>query len=463
MADVEAFGLTPAGHHLSSVVLHALAAVLMAGAAARFTGAGVGALVFALIWAVHPVRVESVAWVSERKDVLASVALGGLLLAYRRYVARPSPARFGLVALVLALGLMTKPILIAAPILLLVLDWWPLGRLRRDSSAGRATKAPLLEKVPLIVLAAGAAALTVFAQREGGTVVTVDMLPLPARAGNALDALVRYLGMAVWPERLAAFYPHPEGGISGGRLFAEGGLLVSISLLVFRQAQRRPWLIAGWSWYLVALLPVIGLIQVGAQARADRYMTLPLLGLLVMGLGTAAPWVACHPRRRSAVAITGAIVIAALTVATARQITWWRDDRTLFERARTLYGNSAAVNALLGLDAIERRDFGTAERELRSAIAYSSSAAHLGRRLSWVLERLGRPDEAADEMARALATEDPDPVAEADLGLLYDSLGRTEEALACYQRADAGGVLPPALRRRLAELRVDKRKLFRSW
>ncbi len=452
MLDVEVFGLDPGAHHLVSVGLHALAAALLGLALALMTGRYLLSALLALAWAVHPVRVESVAWIAERKDVLAMAWMGLLLLAYLRFLARPSPLRLAAALGAYAGGLMSKPVLVTMPLLLLVIDFWPLGRFLRGRTGAIRV---IAEKIPFIVLAAASSVLTLLAQGRGGAVIAVTDLPLHFRLLNAVDSYARYLGMIFWPRNLVLFYPHPEESILAWRVAWVSLLLAGISILVWRLARRYPWLAAGWAWYFVSLAPMIGLVQVGAQARADRYLSVPLVGILVIviwsldrlprGSGRVS-W----PLRAAAI-----LLVAALAVATRRQISTWRDDVTLFGRAVALTAGNGHAHFCLALAAIERDDWAMAERELRSTVDILPRHSPARRLLAGILERNGRPSEAADQMIEALRGAPADPVAEADLGLLLAQLGRRDEAVEHLLKWVGQDDGQPMVRQRLVRLLLE--------
>ncbi|MCZ6785335.1 MAG: glycosyltransferase family 39 protein, partial [Proteobacteria bacterium] len=265
LIDYELHGLRPGPILLANAALHALAAVVLFLALVRMTGAPGRCAFVAAVFAVHPLHVESVAWAAERKDVLSALCFATTLWCYARYAERPTPGRYGAVAAALALGLLSKPMLVTAPVVLLLLDHWPLRR--------RA----LLEKLPLLALAAGSAAVTLVALR--GTLAP-EVLSLGLRLENATVSTATYLAAALWPSGLSIFYPYPVDGLPAARV-AVSALVVAVPTalsLYALSARRWPWLPVGWFWYLGMLVPVVGILQAGAQARADRYTYLPLIG-----------------------------------------------------------------------------------------------------------------------------------------------------------------------------------------
>src|SRR5438093_6101777 len=306
MLDAQLFGLAPAGHHASSVLLHAASAALLFGVLEGTTGAPWPSAFVAATFALHPLRVESVAWVSERKDVLAGLCWMLALAAYRRYVRRRGAAAYLLVVAAFVLGLLAKPMVVTLPFVLLLLDVWPL---RRPWNVRL-----LWEKVPLFLLSAAVSALTVVAQRGAGAMASLESLPLGTRIAEAVVAYGAYLEKAFWPTRLAVFYPHRP--LLVAEVATSALVLVVISALALRERRRRPYLLVGWLWYLVVLLPVIGLVKVGEQAMADRFSYLPQIGVLIM-----VAWAAADAIGSRVVLTAGAFVALAVCVAlTARQL-----------------------------------------------------------------------------------------------------------------------------------------------
>jgi len=265
MLDVELFGLDAGAHHVTSVVLHVIAALLLFAVVDTATGALWASAFVAMTFAFHPLRVESVAWISERKDVLSTCFWMLTMGAYVGWVRRPTYARYVLVVVAFALGLLAKPMLVSLPVVLLLLDYWPLRRL----PSLRVALPRVVEKLPLFALAALAAAATFWAQRAGGAVMPLDKIPLSARLANAAVSVWRYIGAMLWPSHLAIYYPYRTW--SAFVAWSAAAAVVVASALAVRAAPRHPYVLVGWLWYLVTLLPVIGIVQVGAQSMADRF------------------------------------------------------------------------------------------------------------------------------------------------------------------------------------------------
>lgn len=358
MVDVELYGLQPGGHHLTSLLLHAANALLLFMFLTRATGALWASSFAAALFALHPLRVESVVWVAERKDVL-SLMFGLLALhAYLRYVKRPAACRYLPVLGMFLLSLLSKPMLVTLPFVLLLLDYWPLHRYGSDSgdTPGLQPIAParlLGEKVPLFVLSAVACLITFNVQQRGHTVASVDAYPLFSRLENALTAYVRYLGSLLYPVDLAVFYPLPAT-VHPGIALAAALLIGAITIAVLRARQRLPFLVTGWFWYLGTLVPVIGLVQVGAQARADRYTYVPMIGIALIIAWGGKELARDNPGRQRALAVAATVLLLLLCGLTWRQTGFWRNSQTLFSHAIAVTDNNYVAQSFLGTDYFSR-------------------------------------------------------------------------------------------------------------
>jgi protein O-mannosyl-transferase len=353
-ADCQLFGLDPRGPHTINLLLHALNALLLfllLQAATRMTGRS---LLVAALFAWHPFNVESVVWISERKNTLSTLFLFLSLLAYGWYARRPNWQRYAILAIVFALGLAAKSMLVTLPVVLLLIDYWPL---RRAVGTGPAVALSLpqttwrrlvLEKLPLLVLSGASAAVTIFAQRGGGALQSFQALPLGIRLETAARAYVLYILKMLWPFGLAVYYPNPfdltlsQQVTAGDYLLVALGvvLLGGVSWLAWTQRGSRPYFAVGWFWYVITMLPVIGIVQVGAQAMADRYAYVPLIGLFVLvvwGLGEAGAGFGFRPRLLRGV---GAAVLVLLCAATFRQISYWHSSYELWQHAREVTSNN---------------------------------------------------------------------------------------------------------------------------
>jgi tetratricopeptide (TPR) repeat protein len=452
LADVAFFDLQPWGHHLVSVVLHALNAALLFAVLRGATGAASRSLFVAALFALHPLHVESVAWVAERRDVLSTFFWLLALGAYVRYARCPAPARYGALVGLTALGLLAKPMLVTLPFVLLLLDYWPLGRLSAPGPAGRAGGAQasgvslrllLLEKVPLVALSAAAGVLTLRAQSAGGAVMDFEHYPFAVRFLNAPLALVTYLGKMLWPAGLAVFYPHPGAAVRLGPALLSLALL-AVATLAALLLRRHPWLAAGWLWYLLTVAPVSGLVQVGSQAMADRYTYVPLIGVFIVaawGLPALAP----ASRSRTSLLAAGAVaVVVALAAATRVQLAFWKDSVALMTRAIAVASASAGgalpraawiLPSNLGMAWGAAGRYDKAEEALRLAIAANPGRAAPHGNLGTVYLETGRIEEAIAALREAVRLEPGDADARYNLGNACFKARRLEESAVLFREA----------------------------
>jgi tetratricopeptide (TPR) repeat protein len=430
MLDVQLLGLHAGAQLLENAVLHALNAVLLFAALRRMTGARWPSALVAALFALHPQHVESVAWVSERKDVLSTLFWMLTLLAYAAYATRPQGRHYLVVVAVFALGLLAKPMLVTLPFVLLLLDYWPLRRLDPAHPDARL----LWEKLPLIGLAALDSAVTYYAQQQAGAVVSTAAIPLSARLANALIAYATYLWKTVLPIHLAAFYPlHLP--VPAWQTALAGLALVLISAGVLAAARRRPYLVVGWCWYLGTLVPVLGVVKQGEQAMADRFTYVPLIGVFIMlawglaDLAAARRWPA---RRLWPAAAAGLAVCAVLSV---WQVGQWRDSATLFRHALAVTTDNylAHVNLGAALVADGRIDEALPHFEEGLRLRPDFVKAHVD--VGMALAALGNADAANAAYERALAIDPASALAHYNLGVLRAQQGRLDEAVAEYRAA----------------------------
>jgi protein O-mannosyl-transferase len=422
MLDVQLFGLRSGAHHLVNVGIHAVNAVLLFLVLRRMTGAMWQSATVAALFAVHPLHVESVAWIAERKDVLSTL-LGLLALAaYAGYVRRPGLARYSLVFVLLALGLMAKPMLVTFPFVLLLLDYWPLARLEqataeprpentRDQAVGGAATSPrawrvamrlVVEKLPLMALAGVFSVVTFIVQRRSGAMSLMERIPLGARVENALTSYLAYIGKAIWPVNLAVLYPFdPDQEL--GRAVLAGILLGAISAAVIWAARSgRRYLAVGWFWYVGTLVPVIGLVQVGEQAMADRYMYLPATGLFIMAVWGVADLLADRPYHRVALTAAGAAVIAACLLLTGRQLRYWHDSGTLLEHAVEVVPDNRIAHNDLGVYYLRQQNFDAVVEHSNAVLERHPDDAAAHRHLAVVCMARKQLDEALEHLEIAI-------------------------------------------------------------
>jgi cytochrome c-type biogenesis protein CcmH/NrfG len=341
MLDCQLYGLKAGWHHFTNVFLHTLAAMLLFLALQQMTGAVWRSAFVAGVFAIHPLRVESVAWIAERKDVLSGVFFMLTLLAYVYYVRLPQIRRYLLVALVFACGLMSKPMLVTLPFVLLLLDYWPLDRIK-----GQVWKR-VLEKIPLIMLSAVSSIATFLAQK--GAVGWTEELPILERINNAVVSYVVYIWQMLWPVNLAVFYPHPENRLPLWEIISSLLLLICVTAVAITLRKHRPYLVTGWFWYLGMLVPVIGLVQVGWQGRADRYTYLPQIGLYIVVTWAVADLTTLWRHQRTILTVAALLTIVVLSWRASIQTWYWRDSETLFKQALAVTTNNDVAENNLGI------------------------------------------------------------------------------------------------------------------
>lgn len=430
-------GAEPAGFLLTNVALHAVAAMLLFVALLRLGGRVWPAAFVAGVFALHPLHVESVAWASMRKDSLSAIFWMLALWGWARYAERPGIGRYALVLACFGLGLLAKPIVITLPFVLLLLDFWPLGRLGNPGpGSGREWRRALLEKLPLFILAAAAGAVTWSVQAQAGAISPGGLSPT-LRVWNALLSYAIYLRQAVWPQGLAAFYPHPAGTIDLTAVSWSAALLIALSVAAYSARRTRPYLLVGWLWFLGTLVPVIGLIQVGSQAHADRYTYLPLVGLAV----AVAWWVADFARERRApaglVAVAGCTVLLVLGVGARGQLAYWRDASALHARAAAVTEANAIALHRLADSLVQAGQTQQAEAAFRRAIRAGPRRAlpYIG--LGDLLAKEGRLEEARENYEIGLELEPRHARGQANLGMLLVRMERFDAARPHLERAFA--------------------------
>lgn len=435
MVDCEIFGLNAKGHHLTSLLLHLASVWLLFEVLRRMTGApGKSALVAAL-FGIHPTHVESVAWIAERKDVLSGLFFLLTLGAYVRYTRERTAGRYLPVALAFALGLLSKPMLVTLPCVLLLLDVWPLRRLPVPPSGGipwRGLRPLLLEKVPLFLLSVASSAVTVYTQTQ--SMASTAAVSIYRRVANALVSYAVYLGKTVWPAKLAVFYPLPPT-VPLWKAVAAGALLLAITAFVAFRFRRSPWLAVGWLWFLGMMVPVIGLVQVGRQAMADRYTYLPTIGLFLMAAWGLPELLEGWKGRRAALATASALAVGALAVAAWLQVGHWKDSLTLFRHTAAVTRNNylAHLNLAVALAKTGARD--EAMQHFREALRIQPNFVEGNAALGNALHRWGRPQEALPYLRKAVRLRPNEARMRHSLAVDLEALGRTDEAVAELRKA----------------------------
>jgi len=450
-------GQDAGGHHLTSLLLHAISSVVLFLAMRRMTGAFWCSAFVAAMFALHPLHVESVAWAAERKDVLSGLFWMLTLLAYGGYVLRPNVWRYLVVVGLFGLGLTAKSMLVTLPCVLLLLDFWPLRRWRPSWICPATTEqtpprfAPqslgwlLLEKLPLLALSAGVCVILVIIQRDMGAMTMVDMhnMTLDARISNAAISAVAYLWTTIWPANLTFFYPHPVvlQDYSATRFMlqgvAAGAVLLAITALVLWNLRRRPYLAVGWFWYLGTLVPVMGIIQVGAQARADRYTYLPMIGVSIMVVWGAAEFAARSSQFKTAVGVAAGVLLTTWTLFTVNQVSYWKDSETLFKQAIDATGNNFFAHNHLGLVYGYAGDSVKAEEEYIKAVdiapSYDAANSNLG--ACYANRKPPDYDKAIAWFQAAVRVNPHNAGHRFNLGLMYVGLGKLDKAEAVFRQA----------------------------
>ena len=458
MADVQFFGLDPWGHHLTSVLLHGVNAGLVVlvfhalgvpAAAAAFAGAFFG---------LHPLRLESVAWVAERKDVLSGLLFFVSILAWVRHARSGNRAAYVTSVLAFALGLLAKPMLVTLPAVLLLLDLWPLSRMRMEWSleARESWKAGAIRLAPFAALSLVVAIITIQAQGGTGSFASGRDLSLGQRIANASTSVFAYLGRMAWPTDLSVFYPHPRRPFLDPTGLAAMAGVIGISLAAVTAWRRAPWLLVGWAWYLVMLLPVLGVLQVGSQGMADRYTYLPGVGILLAGTWAVLAVLRRFPNLavRATVGAAATAAILGLAFTTRAGAPSWKDSETLFTSARAATGTNALASNALGTIAAGRGQFERAEWFFRESIVADPSFGIPRQNLAAMLLQQGRIAEGWPMALEAVRLDPSNARAHYVVGVGHEMQGRLLEAAAAYEEALRRMPEHGLARRRLAEVRA---------
>jgi hypothetical protein len=438
LVDYELYGLSPGGYHLTNVALHIANTLILFVILRRLTGEAWPSALVAALFGVHPVHVESVAWISERKDVLSTCFWLLTIGSYSRYAERRARGWYLTTVALFTLGLMAKPMLVTLPFVLLLVDFWPLRRFNlpigRDGW-GRLGRL-LMEKVPFLAVAAAAGAITVYAQSAGGAVAALGRFPLSARIMNALVSYVAYLEKMVWPVGLSIRYPHPGVTLPVWKAVVAALILLAITGAVVRWIRSRPYAAVGWFWYLGTLIPVIGVIQVGDQAMADRYTYIPLIGIFIAMAWGLRDWVAAsRPRWRTALPWLVAAGLLVLTAAAWNQTRYWRDSVTLYEHSLSAIEGDPLLHYNLANELREQGRLNDAVRHYEEALSFDPNYVAAHTNLGPILAQQGRTDQAIAHYVAALRIK-PD-VAEAhnNLGMLLGEQGKIAEAIPHFEEA----------------------------
>jgi tetratricopeptide (TPR) repeat protein len=437
MLDCQLYRLNAGGHHFTSVLLHAVVAILLFIVLQEMTGAIWRPAFVAAVFAIHPLRVESVAWISERKDILCGLFFMLTLAAYAKHARSPSLGRYLVVVLLYASGLMCKPMLVSLPLVLLLIDYWPLRRLTDLPSARRL----FIEKLPLIGLAGLSCFVTLFAQQS--TTVSIDHIPLAWRVGNAAVACMIYIVQMVWPLHLAPFYPHPADeqlapGVTdqlpAWQIVLAIVAIVGISIAAVLRRRERPYVFTGWFWYLIMLGPVIGIVQVGLQAHADRYTYLPQIGLYILVSWSVAHLVAWRRAGGRILTAAAAIVLVSLTLIARAQVRYWHDSETLWKHSLAVTEDNDFPHFGLGDVYFARGELDKAIAEFRSALYLRPHSPYAHNDIGLVFAKMGQLDEAVDHFNAAIRILPILPTVHYNLGNALLQRGQTDDAIKEFER-----------------------------
>jgi protein O-mannosyl-transferase len=450
MLDCQLYGLKAGGHHSTNVLLHIAAAILLFLALLQMTGAIWRSAFVSAVFAIHPLHVESVAWIAERKDVLSGVFFMLTLLAYVYYTRVPSVGRYLVVAFVLGCGLMSKPMLVTLPFVLLLLDYWPLERFSGEHSnrfrqlarapiaTGEGAYAPqtalslVTEKIPLIALSAVSSFVTLLAQK--GAVGWTEELPIWERINNAVVSYVLYVWQMLWPARLAVFYPHPERRLPPGIIILSLLLLVSITAIAILLRRQRPYLITGWLWYLGMLVPVIGFVQVGWQGRADRYTYLPQIGLYIAVTWTVTDLSALWRHQRTILRVVAILIIGVLSLRTWVQTSYWRDSETLFKHALAVTVNNDVAENNLGIVFLRQGKVDEAISLLQAAVDLRPDNSPAQENLAKALLQKGQVADALIHYRKLLELQPDNIEVHNIVGTVLTQQGRVSEGVDEWQK-----------------------------
>jgi tetratricopeptide (TPR) repeat protein len=437
MLDVQFFGINAGPHHVTSVLFHIANTCLLFGLLLSMTGAPGRSALTAALFAVHPMHVESVAWIAERKDVLSTFFGLLTLYAYVAYVRRGGATRFLSSLVLFALGLMAKPMLVTLPFLMVLLDWWPLRRFNAKTMPRKLVQ----EKIPFFVLAAISSGITIMVQHTGGAVRTLEAVPLQARLSNALVSYIAYITKLIWPVRLAIFYPLPKS-IPAWEAIGSALIIAVITVVVFKFGSRYPYLPTGWFWYLGTLVPVIGLIQVGEQAMADRYSYIPSIGLFILASWGIADLLS---RRNSAikfVALLAILLIVVFAITSRNQLSYWKNNFTVWNHALAVSEDNYFALVHVGNVVLAGGNEIFPKADPDKALTYFSRALEIRPDFDLALDNMGivllnqgKHPEALPYLTKAVQVSPNFSHAHNDLGVAMERFGRFDDAISEYEQA----------------------------
>ncbi len=433
MLDVSLFNLDPRGHHASALLFHTLNATILCALLHRLTGLLGRSLVVALLFALHPLHVESVAWIAERKDVLSTLFWLLTMWSYALFAEKPTVKRYLPVLCCFAFGLLAKQMLVTLPFILLLMDYWPLPH--RTPSLDKKSLINLLsEKIPFFVMAAVAAAVTIRAQASAGAIARGEGNSLFASAGNAFISYLTYIQNMCWPTRLAIFYPFEPERITPLKAMSAVTLLALASFIIIVQRKKRPYLLFGWFWYLITLLPVIGFLRIGGQAFADRYTYIPLIGLFVMLVWLCADMAASLRHGSRIIAGITVVICVLLSLLTNKQIGYWKTSYELYSHALNVVDRNWLAHNNIGILLSQSGRNEAAMAHFRQSVALNPKGSEGYRNLGNALQMAGRDREALDAFVIATSINPVDTESLFRLGYAYLFSGDIERAQQEYVR-----------------------------
>ena len=458
MADCQLFGLNPLGHHFVSVAIHIANALLLFWIVNRLTGTLWASAFVAAVFALHPFQVESVAWAAERKTVLSGLFWLLTMAVYIRYTRRPNISRYILVLLVFGLCIMTKPVVVTLPLALLLLDYWPLDRVRWGHQAkGKAIAKPnqkhvgwlIAEKAPLLALSAILSVVTFVAQRGGEIVPTLARMPLDYRIANMFLSYIKYIGKMLWPSGLAVCYPYPLAVLSDIPVIICAVLFILITVLSIHIGRRKKYAAVGWLWYVGTLVPTIGLVQAGAQAMANRYMYIPMLGLLIIIGWSVEDLIVNRPRIRIAATVIGVTVLLSLLILTRMQVRHWQNTLTLFEYTLSVTEDNPVMENSYGVALFNEGRTEEAERHLRNAVQISSVFADARNNLTKVYLKQGKLNEAIEHLNELIRHNEGTAEVYYNLAAALEMQKKYEDAIKYYAKSLELNPRDPATNKRM--------------
>lgn len=434
MFDCRLFGTKPGPIHLVNLLFHSINVLLLFFFLRQTTSRLWASAFVAAVFALHPLHVESVAWISERKDVLSTMFWLLTMLAYARYTRKATTGRYALVVITFVMGLMAKPMLVTLPFVLLLMDYWPLGRMQKSKS-GLKLSALIREKLPLFILSAISCAVTFLVQWKTGAVKTTEAFPINIRLANMFIAYIRYVFKLFWPEKLAVYYPHFGISIFTWQSVLSAVLLVVATIMIFRLGSRYKYLLVGWLWFLCTLMPVIGLVQVGGQSMADRYTYIPSIGIFIMLAWSVEEFLPAVKAGRLALTIAGCLLLFAMSFITRLQLQHWQNRFTLFQHAVDVTEGNYVMLYNLGESLHMVGKLNKAKelyiRSLQIKPDYYLALNNLGN----ILDAMGRRDEAIEHFRQAIESEPDYAPAYNNLGTSLQAQGKLNEAIDCYMKA----------------------------